>query len=76
MTGVQTCALPILEPNDIELSVEKEAKLKKRVSWNAKLSHWVVAFSEASTVVHCAAFVTFWLCKFVFWFPPDRPKTY
>ena len=43
-----------------------EAELKKRMSGNMKLSHWVVAFSKASIVVHSAAFVAFWLCKFIF----------
>ena len=43
-----------------------EAELKKGVSGNVKLSHWVGAFSEASTTIHRAAFVTFWLCKFIF----------
>ena len=64
--------LPILggtDPNNIKLSAEEEAveaELKKGVNGNAKLSYWVGAFSEASTVVHCASFVTFWLYKFVF----------
>ena len=64
--------LPILggtNPNNIELSTEEEvveAELKKGVNGNAKLSHWVGAFSEASTIIHCASFVTFWLYKFVF----------
>lgn len=43
-----------------------KAELKKGVSGNAKLSHWVGAFSKASTTVHLATFVTFWLCKFIF----------
>ena len=57
------------DPNDIELSAKEEAleaKLKKGVSGNAKLSHWVGASSKASTAVCHAAFVTFWLCKFIF----------
>ena len=64
--------LPILgstDPNNIELSIEEEAveaELKKGVNGNAKLSHWVRACSEASTVVHCAAFITFWLYKSIF----------
>ena len=64
--------LPILgdtDPNDIELSTEKEAveaELKKGVSRNAKLSHWVGAFSKASATVQRDAFVTFWICKFNF----------
>ena len=43
-----------------------EAKLKKGVSGNTKFSHWVGASSKASTAVYHAAFVTFWLCKFIF----------
>ena len=68
--------LPILndtDPNNIELSSEEEvveAKLRKGISGNAKLSHWVVAFSKASTAVRRAAFVAFWLCKFIFGFHP------
>ena len=64
--------LPILGDADlsnIELSVEKEAveaELRKGMSGNAKLSHWFGAFSKASDVVHCAGFVAFWLCKFIF----------
>ena len=64
--------LPILvdtDPNNIKLSVEEEAieaELKKGMSGNTKLSHWVGAFSKASTIVRCAAFITFWLCKFSF----------
>ncbi|KAL0001493.1 hypothetical protein SO802_015274 [Lithocarpus litseifolius] len=59
--------LPILgdmDPNDIKLSAEEEdveAELKKRMSGNAKLSHWVGGFSKASTAVRRVAFVTFWL---------------
>ena len=64
--------LPILgdvDPSAMELSPEKEAveaELKKGMSGNAKLSHWVGAFSKASDVVHRAAFVEFWICKFIF----------
>ena len=64
--------LPILsdtDPNVIEQSTEAEAveaDLRKGMNGNAKLSHWVGAFSKASTVVNCAAFVVFWLCKFIF----------
>ncbi|KAK9998114.1 hypothetical protein SO802_017717 [Lithocarpus litseifolius] len=36
-------------------------ELKKGMSNNTKLSHWVRAFSKASDVVHRAAFVAFWL---------------
>ena len=43
-----------------------EAELKKGMSGNVKLSHWVVAFSKASDAIRCAAFVAFWLCKFIF----------
>ena len=63
--------LPILsdvDPSNIELSLEKEAveaKLKKRMSGNAKLSHLVGAFSKAFDVVR-TAFVAFWLYKFIF----------
>ena len=64
--------LPILgdvDPSGMELSPEEEAleaKLKKGMSSNVKLSHWVGVFSRASDVVRCTAFVTFWLCKFIF----------
>ena len=64
--------LPILSDidlNDIELSAKGEAveaELKKGISGNAKLSHWVRAFFKASTAVHRATFVMFWLCKFIF----------
>ena len=64
--------LPLLgdtDPNDIELSNNEEAveaKLKKGMSRNAKLSHWVGAFLKASTVIYCATFFAFWLCKFIF----------
>ena len=56
--------LPILsdvDPSNIELSLEKEAveaKLKKRMSGNAKLSHLVEAFSKDFDVVR-TAFVAF-----------------
>jgi len=36
------------------------------MSGNAKLSHWVGSFSKASVTVRRAAFVMFWLCKFIF----------
>ena len=64
--------LPILgnaDLSNIELSVEEEAveaKLRKGMNGNAKLSHWVGAFSKASDVVRRAAFVAFWICKFIF----------
>ena len=70
----------------IELSPEEEAievKLKKRMTGNAKLSYWVSSSSKFSIVTRHAAFVAFWLCKFVFgsyphyaikslYFPLDR----
>ena len=43
-----------------------EAKLKKGISGNAKLSHWVGAFSKAFNIFHRAAFVAFWLYKYIF----------
>ena len=49
-------------PNNIKLSAEEEtieAELKKGISGNAKLFHWVEAFSKASIAVRCAAFITF-----------------
>ena len=69
---VSQLLLPILgdtNPDDIALSAEEgavETELKKGVSRNTKLSHWVGAFLKASTAVRRAAFITFWLCKFVF----------
>ena len=64
--------MPILgdvDLSNIKLSIEEEAveaELKKRMSGNAKLSHWVRAFSKASNVVHHTAFIAFWLYKFIF----------
>ena len=43
-----------------------EVELKKGMSDNAKLSHWVGAFSKASDAIRGVAFVAFWLCKFIF----------
>ena len=43
-----------------------EAELKKGMSGNAKLSYWVSSSSKFSMSALCAAFVVFWLCKFVF----------
>ena len=69
---VNQLLLPILGDvnlSNIKLSPKEEAmeaKLKKGMSDNAKLSHWVRAFSKASDVVHHAAFVAFWLYKFIF----------
>ncbi|KAK9983658.1 hypothetical protein SO802_033183 [Lithocarpus litseifolius] len=64
--------LPILgdvDPTALELSLEEEvveAKLKRKMSGSAKLSFWVSSFSKISTATRRAAFITFWLCKFVF----------
>ena len=64
--------LPILgdvDPSDMEFSLKEEAVvagLKKGMDSKAKLSHWVRAFSRASDVVCRAAFVKFWLYKFIF----------
>ena len=63
--------LPILGDVDLatlELSPEEgavEAELKKRMSGNAKLSYWVSS-SKFFVSDHRAAFVVFWLCKFIF----------
>ena len=63
---------PILsdvDPSDIELFIDEEAveaKLRKGMSGNAKLSHWVRAFSKASDAIRHATFIAFWLCKFIF----------
>ena len=57
------------DPATIELSLEEEAievELKKRMTENAKLSYWVNSSSKFSIVARRAAFVAFWLCKFVF----------
>ena len=68
--------LPILGDVDLgalKLSLEEkaaEAKLRKGMSGNAKLSHWVGAFYKASDAARYAAFVTFWLCKFIIGFHP------
>ena len=64
--------LPILGDVDLsalELSLEEEAveaELRKGMSDNAKLSHWVEAFSKAFVAARRAAFITFWLCKINF----------
>ena len=64
--------LPILSdanPTTLELSPEEEAieaELKKKMTRNAKLSYWVSSSSKFSVTTHYAAFVAFWLCKFVF----------
>ena len=68
--------LPILgdvDPRALELSLEEEvmkAKLRKGMSGNAKLLHWVESFSKASVAARRTAFVTFWLYKFIFGFHP------
>ena len=65
-------SLPILsnvDPSGMELFPEEEAveaKLKKGMSGNAKLSHWVGAFSKALDAICRVAFVAFWVCKFIF----------
>ena len=43
-----------------------EAKLKKRMSGNAKLSFWVNSTTKISIAARRATFITFWLCKFIF----------
>ena len=64
--------MPILGDGDLatlELSPKEEAiepKLKKRMTGNAKLSYWVSSSSKFSMIARRAAFVVFWLCKFVF----------
>ena len=64
--------LPILgdaDPTTLEFSLEEEAieaELRKRMAGNAKLSYWVSSSSKFSVAAHHAAFVAFWLCKFVF----------
>ena len=53
----------------MELSLKEEAveaELKKGMSGNTKLSHWVRAFSKVSDVVRRATFVAFRLRKFIF----------
>ena len=57
--------LPILsnvDPSNIELSPKEEAveaELKKGMSGNVKLLHWVRAFSNTSNIVHRVAFIVF-----------------
>ena len=43
-----------------------EAELKKRMSGNAKLSFWVSSTSKIFIAARRVAFITFWLCKFIF----------
>ena len=62
-----------VDPATIELSPEEEAievELKKRMAGNAKLSYWISSSSKFFVIARCAAFVAFWLCKFVFGFHP------
>ena len=64
--------LPILgntDPATLEFSLEEKAietELKQRMAGNAKLPYWVSSSSKFSVVACHAAFVAFWLCKFVF----------
>ena len=64
--------MPILGNTDsaaLELSPEEEAievELRKRMTGNAKLSYWVSSSSKFSAAARRAAFIAFWLCKFVF----------
>ena len=61
-------------PCDTQLSAKEdavEAELRKGLSGgNTKLSNWIEAFSKASTAAFRAAFITFWLCKFVLYLRP------
>ena len=72
--------LPILGDmysGNIKFSVEEEvmeAKLRKGMSGNAKLSNWVGDFSKTSDAVCRATFVAFWLCKFIFGSHPHLPE--
>ena len=69
---VNQLLLPILgdvDPSSLEFSPEQKAmetKLKKRMSGNAKLSYWVSSSSKFSTAACHAAFIIFWLYKFIF----------
>ena len=64
--------MPILGNTDsaaLELSPEEEAievELRKRMTGNAKLSYWVSSSSKFFATTRRAAFIAFWLCKFVF----------
>ena len=58
-----------VDPDALELSLEEEAvetELRKGMSGNAKLSYWARSFFKASVAIRNAAFVTFWLYKFIF----------
>ena len=64
--------LPILgdaDPATLEFSPEEEAieaELRKKMARNTKLSYWVSSSSKFSVAACRAAFIAFWLCKFVF----------
>ena len=64
--------MPILRDVDLaalEFPLKEEAikaELKKTMTKNAKLSYWVSSFSKFPMSARRAAFVTFWLYKFVF----------
>ena len=64
--------MPILGDTDLaalELSPEEEAievELRTRMAGNAKLSYWVSSSSKFSAIARRAAFIAFWLSKFVF----------
>ena len=64
--------MPILgdaDPGALELSPKEEAveaELKKRMNDNAKLSFWGSSTSKISVAACRAAFITSWLCKFIF----------
>lgn len=64
--------LPILgdaDPTTLEFPPGEEAievELRKRMAGNAKLSYWVSSSSKFSIAACSAAFVAFWLYKFVF----------
>ena len=64
--------LPILgdaDPTTLEFSPEEEAikaELRQRMAGNAKPSYWVSSSSKFSVTARRAAFVAFWICKFVF----------
>ena len=58
-----------VDPGGLELSLEEEAmeaELKKKMNGNAKLSYWVNSSSKISVATRRAAFVVFWLYKFIF----------
>ena len=69
--------LPILDDADpaaLEFSLEEEAieaELRKRMTGNARLSYWVSSSSKFSIAAHRAAFIAFWLYKFVFGSHPN-----